>query len=116
MLIIILDWIIKTILDEVDSRAAYLGLTTLRRLPLRPQDITKLNNLTRQFSFIKLHHLQLPFHYLVLIMTELEFKFALISVKEDSDGNLQTWLSIEEIGWLDRGSIAGEGKKKEFYA
>lgn len=37
-------------------------------------------------------------------MTEIEFKFALISVREDSDGNMQSWLSIEEIGWLDRGA------------
>lgn len=57
-------------------------------------------------------------------MTEIEFKFALISVREDSDGNMQSWLSIEEIGWLDRGvgressnNIQGGGinSKRESY-
>lgn len=95
----------QTIVDEVDSRAAFLGLATVRRLPLRTHDLAKFGPTTRSFLFI--HIPKLPFNYLVLVLTEGGFRFALISVVEGSDV-MQSWLEIEELGWLDKSAANGD--------
>ncbi|KAK4054165.1 mediator complex subunit [Microbotryomycetes sp. JL201] len=119
----------STILDDVDSRAAYLGFQTSRRMPLRSVDIARLNSVSRSFLFINLCPPLKPSSsappiviptgvdgttiiqvgapttfYLVLVMVEKGFKFALVSVKEVSDQS-QNWLGIEEVGWLDKDMI-----------
>ncbi|KAM0789552.1 hypothetical protein ACM66B_000363 [Microbotryomycetes sp. NB124-2] len=124
----------STILDEIDSRAAYLGLQTSRRMALRSIDVARLNSSSRSFLFI---HLCPPLKpsssappiiipgnvegggstvtttiqvgspttfYLVLVMVDNGFKFALVSVREASD-QTQNWLGIEEVGWLDKDAI-----------
>lgn len=83
----------------MDTRASYLGLRTVRRLPIRTQDLSKFGTTTRTYLFI--HLPSLPSHYLVLVLADEGFRFALISVKEGSD-SIQTWLCLEEIGWLDK--------------
>lgn len=50
---------------------------------------------------------KLPWHYLVLVLAEEGFRFALISVREGSD-TMQTWLYIDELGWLDKSSASGD--------
>ena len=95
-------------MDEVESRAVYLGYTTLRRLPIRQSDLFKFGAVTRYCLF-----LQLPFttppatHYLVLILADEGFRFALVSLKAESDP-LQSYMTIEEIDWMSRTSPPGE--------
>ena len=95
-------------MDEVESRAAHLGYTTLRRLPIRQSDLFKLGPVTRYCL-----SLQLPFttppatHYLVLILADEGFRFALVSLKAESDP-LQSYMTIGEIGWMSRVAATGE--------
>ncbi|ORY89721.1 mediator complex subunit MED14-domain-containing protein [Leucosporidium creatinivorum] len=116
----------STILDEVESRAAVLGLQTTRRLPLRSIDLARFGADTRSCLFVRLS-LSSPSgggggagagaagageqHYLVLVMSEQGFRFALIGTREGSDG-VQSWVGIGEVGWveLERGGrTEGEG-------
>lgn len=105
----------STILDEVDSRAAYLGYTTARRLPLRRTDLAKFGSSTRSVLFVRLP--RLPLHYLVLVLDETGFRFALIAVREGGEFG-QPLLAVEEVGWLDRNRLGAwrtaedEGKGK----
>ncbi|KAK4054377.1 mediator complex subunit [Microbotryomycetes sp. JL221] len=125
----------STILDEVESRAAYLGLQTSRRLPLRSIDLARFGTSSRSYLFI---HLCPPLKpsasappiilpavgsttqqatvipvgpstnfFLTLVMTEIGFKFALVSMKEGSDQS-QNWLAVEDVGWLDKQAILNE--------
>lgn len=131
----------STILDEVESRAAYLGLNTTRRLPLRSVDLARFGQATRSCLFVKLMVGQaspspsysMPpkattrseaIHYLVLVMTEQGFRFALISTREGSD-QVQSWLGIDELGWLEKGArnrrtdgeadwVKGEGEQEAY--
>ena len=48
-----------------------------------------------------------PHHYLVLVITDEEFRYALISVKERRD-SMFAELIMEDIGWLDVQRIHGE--------
>lgn len=106
----------STILDEVESRALYLGLQTTRRLPLRGVDLARFGEGTRSCLFVKLRVGEAgkgagapSHHYLVLVMTEVGFRFALMGAREGSD-QMQSWLGVEEVGWLERGGV---GKKEE---
>lgn len=93
-------------MDEVDSRASYLGLQTSRRLPIRSQDLSKFGLTSRMYLFVHLQYLSN--FYLVLVLNDEGFRFALISVREVSDA-VQSWLSVEETGWLDKpGPRGGE--------
>lgn len=115
----------STILDEVESRAAVLGLgeRTTRRLPLRGVDLARFGADTRSCLFVKLAFSSSSGagggkageeqHYLVLVMTEHGFRFALIGTREGSD-LVQSWVGITEVGWLERGVVGaksiGEGQ------
>ena len=89
-------------MDEVESRAVYLGYTALRRLPIRQSDLFKFGNITRYCLFLQLPHKTPPAtHYLVLILVDEGFRFALVSLKAESDP-LQSYMTIEEIGWVGR--------------
>ena len=47
-----------------------------------------------------------PMHYLVLVITDQDFRYALISVKEESSVNHD--LKMEDIGWLNVRRIHGD--------
>ncbi|KAM0747999.1 MED14-domain-containing protein [Meredithblackwellia eburnea MCA 4105] len=89
----------STIIDEVESRASFLGLHTVRRISIRNIDYSRFGLGTRSFLFVHLPNL--PNHYLVLVLAEEGFRFALTSVREITEA-LQTFLTVEEVGWLDR--------------
>lgn len=88
-------------IDEVDSRAVYLSLTTSRRLALRQNDLIKFGTNSRGYLFIHLSRHKLMMHYLVLVLMEDGFRFALIEVRNETDAT-QSWIAIEEIGWLHK--------------
>jgi len=99
----------STLLDEVDSRAAYLGLSTTRRIPLRNPDLAKFGAHTLGALYVRLP--QLSSHFLVLVLNAQGFRFALIAVRDGGDPSQA--LVIDEIGWLDKAKITGaQGKGK----
>jgi hypothetical protein len=51
-----------------------------------------------------------PTHYLVLVVTDTDFRYALISVRIVSEGIYQS-LVMEDIGWLDVERICGRGRE-----
>jgi hypothetical protein len=52
-----------------------------------------------------------PTHYLVLVVTDTDFRYALISVRIVPEGIYQS-LVMEDIGWLDVESICGRGREE----
>jgi len=54
----------------------------------------------------------MPFttHYLVLVVTDTDFRYALISVRIGPEGIYQS-LVMEDIGWLDVERICGRGRE-----
>lgn len=70
-------------------------------------EIQKLSSAARSWLYIQLA--SFPSHYLVLVITDEEFRFALISVEvrpETLYGNL----IMKDIGWLDIRRIHGDGR------
>jgi len=51
-----------------------------------------------------------PTHYLVLVVTDTDFRYALISVRIVPEGIYQS-LVMEDIGWLDVERICGRGRE-----
>jgi hypothetical protein len=51
-----------------------------------------------------------PTHYLVLVVTDTDFRYALISVKTVPDSTVPS-LVMEDIGWLDVERICGRGRE-----
>lgn len=112
-------------MDIVEQKASYLGLQVFRRrnfskegmwagflvLSADPKDnlysseIQKLGPLARGTMYIKLSNF--PSHYLVLVITEEDFRYALISVKVLPDSMYGNMI-MEDIGWLDVRRIRGE--------
>ncbi|SGY13429.1 BQ5605_C010g05859 [Microbotryum silenes-dioicae] len=117
-----------TILDEVDSKAGYLGLATTKRLPLKSNDLARFGSTTRGLLFIQLKGVSNgsstgaqtassfgwmssgSSYYLVLVMNESGFRFALIGTREEAD-QMSAWTTIDEMGWIERGSMTGAGQQ-----
>jgi mediator of RNA polymerase II transcription subunit 14 len=51
-----------------------------------------------------------PSHFLLLVVTDTDFRYALISVKIVPDSMFQS-LIMEDIGWLDVERICGRGRE-----
>ncbi|KAF8256603.1 mediator complex subunit MED14-domain-containing protein [Lactarius quietus] len=79
---------IKTIVELAEQKANYLGL-----------------QMFRSRNFLREAH-PFPTHYLVLVVTDTDFRYALISVKIVPDSMYQS-LVMEDIGWLDVERICG---------
>ncbi|KAH7889201.1 mediator complex subunit MED14-domain-containing protein [Phlebopus sp. FC_14] len=95
----------NTITDLVEQKANYLGLQVFRHRNFSKEELQKLGPATRGMMYIQLS--SFPSHYLVLVITEEDFRYALISVKVLSDtmyGNM----IMEDIGWLDVRRIRGD--------
>ena len=68
-------------------------------------ELQKLGATTRGSLFIQLA--TFPYHYLVLVITDQDFRYALISAKE-VEHSLNRDLVMEDIGWLNVRRIHGE--------
>ncbi|KAF8904360.1 mediator complex subunit MED14-domain-containing protein [Gymnopilus junonius] len=89
---------LDTILDLAEQKANYLGLRNYRRRNISPDETRKLGTDFRGTLFIQL--LSFPDHYLVLVVMDLRFQYALITTKpipESAFGGLV----LEDIAWLD---------------
>lgn len=66
--------------------------------------MSKFGPAARASLFIQLHHFRS--HYLVLVVADEEFKYALVSVKNRMEaGNL--CMILDDIGWLDVKRVRG---------
>jgi hypothetical protein len=71
-------------------------------------EINKLGTTVRSLLYIQL--MPFPTHYLVLVVTDTDFRHALISVRIVPEGMYQS-LVMEDIGWLDVEGICGRGRE-----
>lgn len=67
-------------------------------------ELAKFGPTARAQLFVQLHNF--PTHYLVLVVADEDFKYALISVKVIMDSANRTMV-MDEIGWLDVARIRG---------
>lgn len=69
-------------------------------------ELNKLGSTVRSLPYIQL--IPFPTHYLVLVVTDPDFCYTLISVKIVPNSMYQS-LVMEDIGWLDVERICGHG-------
>ena len=67
-------------------------------------ELGKFGPTARAHLFVQLHNF--PTHYLVLVVADDDFKFALVSVKNVVE-NAHTSMVMDDIGWLDVARIRG---------
>jgi mediator of RNA polymerase II transcription subunit 14 len=99
---------IKTIVDLAEQKANYLGLQMFRTRNFDRAEFIKFGVTVRGVLYIQLT--PFPTHYLVLVVTDTDFRYALISVKIVPDSTVQS-LVMEDIGWLDVERICGRGRE-----
>lgn len=95
----------NTITDIVEQKANYLGFQVFRHRNFPKEEIQKLGPAARGTMYIQLANF--PTHYLVLVLTDEEFRYALISTKMLSDTMFGNMI-MEDIGWLDVRRIRGD--------
>lgn len=84
----------------------YTSSTNFCRLRRFISELSKFGPTARGWLFIQLSNF--PSHYLVLVITDEEFRYALISVDVLSD-TMYANLIMKDIGWLDVKRIHGAG-------
>ncbi|EIN12028.1 MED14-domain-containing protein [Punctularia strigosozonata HHB-11173 SS5] len=89
---------LQTIVELAEQKANYLGLQSFRVRNFPKEEIAKLGPATRGVLYIQLAG-SLN-HYLVIVITDYEFRFALIQVMVMADTMYRN-LVIVDIGWLD---------------
>ncbi|KAF5351922.1 hypothetical protein D9756_007453 [Leucocoprinus leucothites] len=87
-----------TISDLVEQKAKYLGLQCYKMRNFQRDELKKLGSDIRTFLFIQLANF--PDHYLVIIITDARFRFALITTETIRDATFAHML-INDICWLD---------------
>ncbi|KAI6045803.1 mediator complex subunit MED14-domain-containing protein [Pisolithus marmoratus] len=96
---------LHTITDSVEQKAKYLGFQVFRYRNFSKEEIQKFGLTARGTIYIQLA--RFPSHYLVLVITEEDFRYALISVKVLTDSMFANMI-MEDIGWLDVRRIRGD--------
>jgi mediator of RNA polymerase II transcription subunit 14 len=125
---------LHTIVDLAEQKARYLGLKTYRVRNFAGEELVKLgggpaaavgggvggmgasgtggggtvnvgSTAMRSSLYVQLE--RRPEHYLVLVITDERFRFALISVQPVKDAPVEK-LKIVDVGWLDVGKVCGE--------
>lgn len=95
---------VLTIIDSAEQKAKYLGLQSYRRRNFQPNEIYKLRG-ARGTLFIQLANF--PNYYLVLVIRDRGFNYALISTKILPESSSATMV-MEDIAFLDFDSMPGE--------
>lgn len=95
------------ITELVEHKANYLGLQFYRTRNFSREELAKLGPAARGTMYIQL--LSFPSHYLVLVITDDDFRYALIHVAVLMETPLTT-LVMEDIGWLNVRRIRGESE------
>ncbi|KAG5646818.1 hypothetical protein DXG03_002195 [Asterophora parasitica] len=96
---------LATITDLAEQKANYLGLQSFRRRNFKQEEIPKLGPSLRGTLFIQLSNF--PNHYLVLVITDEHFRYALITTRILTE-SMFSQMIMEDIAWLDFSRIHGE--------
>ncbi|KNZ77769.1 Mediator of RNA polymerase II transcription subunit 14 [Termitomyces sp. J132] len=96
---------LMTITDLAEQKAKYLGLESFRRRNFPPQELHKLGPATRGTLYIQLSNF--PNHYLVLVITDERFQYALITTRIITE-SMYADMIMEDIAWLDFDRIHSE--------
>ncbi|KAF9453911.1 MED14-domain-containing protein [Macrolepiota fuliginosa MF-IS2] len=94
-----------TIADLAEQKAKYLGLQSYRLRHFQRDELAKLGPDTRGYLFIQLANF--PNHYLVIVITDERFRFALITTSTNRDA-LFAHMVLEDIAWLNYDRIHQE--------
>ncbi|THH13385.1 hypothetical protein EW146_g6822 [Bondarzewia mesenterica] len=100
----------NTIIELAEQKATYLGLQTFRQRNFAREEFQKLGPAARGLLYIQLS--PFPTHYLVLVVTDDDFRYALISVKTLEDRMFKSMV-MEDIGWLNIERICAQGREAE---
>ncbi|KAI0633692.1 MED14-domain-containing protein [Trametes polyzona] len=95
---------LTTITDLAEQKVQYLGLQSFRERNFAPEELAKLGPNARGTLYIQLANF--PSHYLVLVITDNEYRYALINVKVQRE-TMYNNMIMEDIGWLDVKRIHG---------
>ncbi|KAI0068848.1 MED14-domain-containing protein [Artomyces pyxidatus] len=93
----------NTIIELAEQKANYLGLVTFRLRNFSKEEQAKLGPSARSLLHIQLT--PYPNHYIMLVLTDNEFRYALISVHVIAD--MYQSLVMDDIGWLEVEKICG---------
>ncbi|RPD78468.1 MED14-domain-containing protein [Lentinus tigrinus ALCF2SS1-7] len=96
---------VTTITDLAEQKVQYLGLQSFRTRNFSQDDLKKLGRDAQGTLYIQLGNF--PMHYLVLVITDQDFRYALISVKK-VERSVNNDLMMEDIGWLNVRRIHGD--------
>ncbi|KAH9940499.1 MED14-domain-containing protein [Epithele typhae] len=94
-----------TITDMAEQKVQYLGLQSFRARNFSKDKLKKLGPDAQGMLYIQLGNF--PSHYLVLVITDQDFRYALISARE-VESSMNHDLVMEDIGWLNVGRIHGD--------
>ncbi|TFK74569.1 MED14-domain-containing protein [Pluteus cervinus] len=89
---------LATILNLVEQKAKYLGLSSFRSRNFSQDEFQKLGPAARASLFIQLANF--PEHYIVIVITDTELRFALITTKIVTE-SASARMIMEDIAWLD---------------
>ncbi|KAF7315273.1 Mediator of RNA polymerase II transcription subunit 14 [Mycena indigotica] len=95
----------QTITDLVMQKAVYLGLQCFKRRNFITNELGKLGPTTRGAVFVKLANF--PTHYLVLVIDDIDFRYALISTEVELDSPFSNLL-MRDVAWLDIDRLRGQ--------
>ncbi|KAH8108107.1 mediator complex subunit MED14-domain-containing protein [Cristinia sonorae] len=96
---------LNAITDMAEQRANYLGLQCHRFRNFSREELAKLGSAARGMLYIQLA--TSPNHYLVIVITDEQFRFALILTKALGE-TMYTNLVMEDIAWIDVDRIQGD--------
>ncbi|KAI0356373.1 MED14-domain-containing protein [Trametes cingulata] len=96
---------LTTITDHAEQKVQYLGLQSYRKRNFGPEELAKLGPDARGMLYIQLANF--PNHYLVLVITDNDYRYALINVKVQRE-TMYNNMIMEDIGWLNVRRIHGD--------
>ncbi|KAF8909892.1 MED14-domain-containing protein [Mucidula mucida] len=96
---------ISTLIDLAEQTAQYLGLQCYRTRNFVKEELRKLGSQARGTLYIQLEYF--PEHYLVVVVTNDKYKYALIETKIIPN-SMYTSMVMDDVGWLDYSRIMGE--------
>ncbi|THV06734.1 MED14-domain-containing protein [Dendrothele bispora CBS 962.96] len=98
---------LDTIIDLVEQKANYLGLQNYRTRPFLRNEIQKLAPSGRMLGAVYIRLRSYTYHYLVVIIADEEFQYALITVAVMTE-SATTDMLITDVAFLDSVRIHGD--------
>ncbi|KAI0644574.1 MED14-domain-containing protein [Trametes meyenii] len=96
---------LMTITDLAEQKVQYLGLQSFRERNFASEELAKLGPDARGTLYIQLANF--PSHYLVLVITDNDYRYALINVKVQQ-ATMYNDMIMEDIAWLNVRRIHGD--------